>query len=249
MRSLSKVFKDGDIIMGSGYYLIDEGAFRRDAGASPAQEGSGAVSEKREEPLWRSRADAREIIEKAQQISRKILESTVEKAKTEEKNAEEAGYSNGFEAGRQEAANRIKTELEELVTLVDSLDRQKEAILARYQDDLKDLALGIARKIIDTELETGDRAFISMFQKAVQEMNGQEWVKVTVSDFEAAVATSNAEFLRALVRNAKKITIVPVEGAPRGTCVIETPQCIADAGVDTQLARLREAFSDMPVPI
>ncbi len=42
---MSKVFKDGDIIMGSGYYLIDEGAFRRDAGASPAQEGSGAVSE------------------------------------------------------------------------------------------------------------------------------------------------------------------------------------------------------------
>ena len=244
MRSLSEVLKYTNIIEG-GFYSF-ESMSKKVSIVDPSEVLS---SEKYEELLWRARNEAREIVEKADQVSKRLMDNAAQKAKIERKNAQELGYAEGLKKGREEALAMTKTAISELQLLLQSIEKEKEAVLKKHEDDLQELALGIARKVIDSELQKDDKAFLSIYKNAVQELSGQEWVKVSVSEFDKEFATSNSELLKSMVRGAKSIKVIVLEGAPRGTCVVETPQSIADAGVETQIARIKEAFMTLSVPV
>ena len=75
--------------------------------------------------------------------------------------------------------------------------------------------------------------------------NGQERLKVIVSEYEAEFMTSNADTLLKMTRGAKDIEIQVLENAPRGTCIVETPLSIVDASVETQFNRLKDSMVDI----
>jgi flagellar assembly protein FliH len=242
MRSLSKVLKDWEI-------FVEHNPGRKEqkdpAPRFPAQEFLQEAQEEKERILSLAKDEANQIIRQAEAFSQSLLSQAKETIKADRENARKEGYDAGFSRGTEQGENKVKTHLSELCGLLETVESKKEEVLYRHEKDLKDLALLIAKKIIDTELSAGDRAFLSLFKNTVRGFEGQEWVKITVSQQEKNILTSQSELLKSALRGAKEIEITAKPDAPLGTLIIETPHSLVDAGVDTQLGKIKTMFLDV----
>ncbi len=236
MRSLSKVLK-GDCIRLETQARADGGS----AAVSAAKTGD-LKAEQYEKMIWRARMEANKIVSEAEAFYQSVIEQAAVRIFAEEEEARKKGFAEGFRAGEEAALQGIRGKMEELQALIEKIENERESVLTLHEADLKELALTVAEKIIETALTSEEQAFLSIYRNAIQEINGQEWMRLTVSPFEFAFATANAELLKGMVRGAQSIKISVLEDAAPGTCIVETPQSIVDASADTQMSRLREAL-------
>lgn len=239
---MSKIFKDSDVILDKHFLLLDvvlENEENNDVSKIIPYE---KPSKKNTEVIWQARAKAQKIIENANDFAKKIIQNATQKAQKEFERAQKIGYENGYLMGKEKGQAELKEALNEFLMLNCALEKERENILCKYEDELKELALDIAKKVINTELEKDESLFISLYNDAVKQHSEQKWLKVTVSEYEAEFATSNAELLLSMVKGAEDIKFSILANAPRGTCIVETPLSITDTSVQTQLHKLRESF-------
>ncbi len=240
---MSKVFKGECVIVESRCQSLNPGTGKyENEGISGSVSTGDLMTARCEKMIWRARMDANKIIVEAENLSKAMIEQTLEKIKTDHEAAVEEGYNEGLAKGEAVGLEMIRAQLDEIRGLIEEIERQKAQILQVHEEGLKEFSLMLTRKIIDSEMRAGDKAFLSLYKKAVQDLHTQDWVKLTVSSAEEEFATSNAEVLRQMVRGAKNIKISVIENALPGTCIVETPHSIADAGVETQIACLRDTF-------
>ncbi len=207
------------------------------------------IPEKSEKILANARFDARRIIKNANDFAANIVEKASGKVKAEREKARLSGYEEGLAQARQETQASCMQALNELAALVKSVETEKIAILTAQEQKLKELSLAIAEKIIGSEMESNNDLFISLFKNAVKDISGSQWIKVMVSEYEVDFATAYADLLLSMVKDAKEIRIIALENAPRGTLLVETRHSIIDAGVDTQMKRLRRAFNSSELTV
>ena len=242
MRLLSKVFKDSDIVLENYCLVLDN---IQDNGKPFGGAKIVSYDRKPEEILWQAKLKAYKLIENAAEYSNKIIRNADQKAYEELATAQKIGYEEGFKAGKEENEKKMASLISEFKNLIATIEEEKNAILERNETELKDLALNIAKKVVDKELESNQESFLSIYNNAVKHYNGQERLKVIVSEYEAEFMTSNADILLKMTRGAKDIEIQVLENAPQGTCIVETPLSIVDASVETQFNRLKDSMVDI----
>lgn|GEM_PF-3371790 len=241
---MSKIFKDSDVVLDKQqhFLILDVVLESEDCNEALKLLPYDKTQKKNTEALSQARAKAQKIIENANEFAKKIIQNATQKAQKEYEHAQKIGFENGFLEGKQKAENEMKAAMEELITLNAAMEEERKTIICKYEEELKELALDIAKKVINTELEKNDSLFISLYNNAVKQHSEQKWLKVTVSQFEAEFATSNAELLLSMVKGAQDIKFSILANAPRGTCIVETPLSITDTSVQTQLHKLEESF-------
>lgn len=247
MRSLSKVLKHFDVRVGSSFYIAAETpVFDEDfINFKDERIFDRAKAFEQAKSFDQARTDAFEIIAEAEKTAQGIKLSMINKMKTELETAQKNGYEMGFNLGKEEALAQNQETLRELKNLLDTLDMQKTAIINDYGTQIRDLAISIAAKLINKEFDDNNEAFINIYKNAVKDFNNQEWIRITVSDYESEFVTANADLLTSMVKGAKYLDIVKLGGAPRGTCIVETAQGIIDASLEVQIERIREVFAEV----
>jgi len=249
MRSLPKIFKDSDVVLENHCLILDS-----ETKDETSLENYNTIPydmnlKKNTEALWQARLKAQKIIENANGQAKKIIQNAGQKVQTEMERAQKVGYEKGFALGKEKAEENMQSGVDELLDIIKSMEEAKQSILQRCENELKDLALNIAKRIIDTELEKHDSLFLSLYKSAIKQHNEPKWLKVTVSQCEAEFATSNADLLLSMSKGAQDIKFTILENAVRGTCIVETPLSITDASVETQLHKLEEAFGNAEVAL
>ena len=242
MRSLSKILKNTDIKLDSSYQM-------QKIAKKEIQQEEKKVSDqpetvkKKTDYVTQAKVDAYKIVAEAREVAQNIKISTVSRMKIDMEAAQLQGYEEGLKIGRAEAYQENLTVLDELHSLIKSIDEQREAYIKSNEENIKNLVIDIARKLINTEISQDSKAFISLYKNAVQDYSNQEWVKISVADSEYELATASADLLQSLVKGAEYIDVVKLPGAPVGTCVVETASGIADASVESQLTRISDSVA------
>lgn len=245
---MSKVVKHSEVTVSSHTHIEQpeqvgaQEVRHSDAIIDKAPDRTDSVSQTCQKMLAEARFDARRIIKNANDFAANIVAKAEGKIKAEREKARADGYAQGLAQGKKEAQTECTKALGELSALVKSLETEKNAILAEQEHKLKELSFSIAEKIIASEMEVNNELFISLFKNAVKDVGGSQWIKVMVSEYEVDFATAYADLLLSMVKDAKEIKIIALDNAPRGTLLVETRHSIIDAGVDTQMRRLRRAF-------
>lgn len=170
------------------------------------------------------RIDERTLVSRAQEEAQSIREL-----------AAKEGYKNGIEEAH--------TELETLkASLSEFLGSKKEAYDA-LSDDMLELSLEIAKKIIKKEVELSDDILKGVLAEVFDEISSNE-EKITIK-----VAPDEVDFARAsmpdVLKNSAidaKIVIVSDEAIEKGSCVVITSNGVIDANFSTQLAIIQNAF-------
>lgn len=128
--------------------------------------------------------------------------------------------------------------------LIQDLDRGKEALFKQHEQQLVDLSLEIARKVVADRIERDDEAFARIFKKAVEGLSGQKIVRLSVAERQLEFATTHADYLRSMVQDAEKLEIQVIEGAAPGTLIVDTEDESIDASVEKQLDVLEQSVED-----
>lgn len=160
-----------------------------------------------------------------------------------------AGFNKGFEEGKNEGYADYRQKIEELESRLESFihdaEIEKQKLLEKHLEDLKEIALVIGEKIVRTSLRANSDVIKRMIIASTEKLKKSAWAKIYIDSSDGGFSIqSDAGFLKELSYLSDHIKIVVMDGMEPGTCIIERPDEIIDISVGTQLENIREIMNN-----
>lgn len=221
------------------------------------EEEPGPLSEPEENPVSFAQVQAQAIMADAQREAEELKEKARREAEKESEavfaKARENGYQDGYVQGMAQAAAEAAQLREEQAAALEEeihrflqqagmeLDRQ----LDQSVDDLRDLAMAVAEKVVCVSLKSSGDVIARMIQTAIDKRKKKEWVHIYIAECDAKKLTQiPASLSHALSALSDRVRIIPMADDESGTCIIEMPDEIVDASAATQIGNLRTILTD-----
>lgn len=163
----------------------------------------------------------RQIAEEQERLAAERLEAQAERER--------------LQAEAEMAAHRLRHEAVE----------SAEQLIAATQAEVLDLALAVAKRIVQREIERDQEALIGMLAGALQRVRGAGEVTVRVSPNGVAVLAQAEETLDRTALGIDSVTAVADPSLGPGDLIVETNNGTVDARVDEQLALLRQSLGEV----
>ena len=190
--------------------------------------------------------EARNIVNKAKEEA----EFLKEQAKKEGYNegylkAEKEGYNEGYLKAQQNVSEENEIFFNELRKVIERISIEKDEIIKNYKDDLKEVAIAVAEKVIQVSLKSSGDIIERMILSATERLKAKEWAKIYISKNDAEIMLEcDKDIVYTLSHISEHIKVVVMENEKQGTCIIEFPDEIIDASASTQLENIKEILSN-----
>ena len=212
---------------------------------------------KKETPVHYAQLQAELILSKAREEAQQILDQARDQAMAEQEEiragARDEGYREGYAQGiakamddsirdREATAARLEQEVQ---AFLEKASLAREEMILQSQDELLELCLSIAEKVVRVSLRSSSEVVVRMIQTATERMKRQEWVHIYISGCDARqVVQISPALTTTLGALSQHIKVVPMADDEGGTCIVETPEEIVDASVSTQMSNIRDVLYD-----
>jgi flagellar assembly protein FliH len=204
-----------------------------------------------------AKVQADEIVADAKRQAEEILEQARQKGEEEAARAREEahgeGYRQGYGEGLKQAQLENQTKLEQLQReqadqlqrVLEQATQAREEMLQNTQEELRDLSIAIAEKVIHVSLKSSRSVIARMIQASTEKLRRREWVHIYVGGVRAGEAAEiTPDLVTALSGLSEHIKIIPMPEDEPGTCIIEMPDEIIDASASTQIQNIRQLLSE-----
>lgn len=208
-------------------------------------------------PVQYAQLQAELILKQAREEAEELIANARAAAKAEQEEirmgARDEGYREGYAQGiskamedaqrdREAVAERLEKEVQ---AFLEKADMAREEFVRQSQDELLDLCIAVAEKVVRVSLKSSSEVIVRMIQTATERMKRQEWVHIYISgcDTKGAAQISPA-LTTALGALSQHVKIIPMGDDEGGTCIVETPEEIIDASVSTQMTNIRDLLRD-----
>ena len=212
---------------------------------------------KKETPVHYAQLQAELILNQAREEAEQILAQARQRAEAEQEEiragARDEGYREGYAQGiakamddsvrdREATAARLEKEVQ---AFLEKASLAREEMLLQTRDELLELCLSVAEKVLRVSLKSSSEVIVRMIQTATERMKRQEWVHIYISGCDARqLAQISPALTSTLGALSQHIKVVPMGDDEIGTCIVETPEEIADASVSTQMSNIRDVLHD-----
>lgn len=154
------------------------------------------------------------------------------------------GYADGLVKAQAESRGQMEEALEQQAAQVkeflDKATDTRDALLAQVQDELCDLSIAVAEKVIHVSLKSSREVILRMVQMATERLKRREWVRIYIGGCDSReLAQITPELTASLAGLSDHIKLIPMADDESGTCIIEMPDEIIDASASTQLDNLK----------
>ena len=143
-----------------------------------------------------------------------------------ERDAFSKGFAQGERAGAEAAAKRGEAMLRRLTQTLEEITGLREQMIRQTEEQMVQLALGVARRIVHREVTLDKDLLIAMARVALDRLG--ESAKVTVrlnpEDFQATISAQAAAW------HGTHVTVVADARVSRGGCRIDSDFGAIDAG-------------------
>ncbi len=184
-------------------------------------------------------------MEEAKLQALQVVQEAEQEAVVIKEDAMQTGYQEGMERAREEYEAEIKTLKSEVHRLTSMLKKSTDAAYQQIQDSVLDFSLFIAEKVIQTELDRDDQAYLNMVREVIAQVKSDNSIvlRVNGADYDRFFANDADDFVSLLkssgVEIRKDFKMEPAE------CCVETEYGTLRSGVRMQLQKmahlLREA--------
>lgn len=193
------------------------------------------------------------LVQDAIEESERILASAREEAEKIRSDAYEQGFNEGhregMETGRDAAVLAAQAEVrdtlkgyqQDVASALKAIGEERDLSFRNYLEELKNVALAVAEKVIHVSLETSGEIIRRMILTEAEKLKRTEWVRIYIDkmDYERLIEV-DADVAEELSKVTGNVKFVVMEREDSGYVVIETPQEVIDIGVDTQMENIRE---------
>ncbi|HPU45387.1 MAG: hypothetical protein GXX04_10930 [Clostridiaceae bacterium] len=200
---------------------------------------------KAEEIVARARDEAKLIIQEAELEAKRLIEQA--KAQIEEyageieQKAKEEGYRTGESLAQQhyqgllaeaeDFRNRAKTEYEETIRSL--------------EHDIVELAVNIARKVLEAELETSREAILKIAGAAIEACLNRDRILLRVSADDYDYVMENSERIKNMAGDIRALEVRKDQTLTKGSCIVDTGYGMVDGSLETKLEMVEQAFHEL----
>ena len=190
--------------------------------------------------LSRAEDEAERIIAEARQQAAMNLQQNKHRVLAEK----QAGYQEGFREAQVAAQVMYEQQLTQLQKsfreIATELSCKTEQLLNGMEEELLDLSLDIARKVIGLELSRKNKSYRAFLRKALDKLKKQEKATVYLNDREYRLFVASQPEM--FSDESGSIQFVGDDKLAPGSCQIETARGRFDASADVQIERIGKAM-------
>lgn len=186
------------------------------------------------------------------------FEMEIEQLKEEARQAGyELGYQDGYEDGKtkgekeareefQEEYSQLLKKLEdEVLQSITQVEREKQEFLDRHIENLKNISLSVAEKIIQISLKSSEEVIKRMILVATEKTKKKEWAKIYIGTSGQSIQVQgDPNFMKELSNLSENIKVIMMNEQEYGTCIVELPDEIMDISVTTQLENIKDILNN-----
>lgn len=208
-------------------------------------------------PVEYAQIQAESIIAEARAVADEILANVEVEAFDElemlRSGARDEGYRDGYARGMMDAVEQSREEqeayaeslMEQVKEFIESGSRAREQMIAETEEELRDLAIAVAEKVVRVSLKTSSEVIIRMIRSATDKLKRREWVHIYISGCDSqGLAEITPALSMAMSSLSDHVRIIPMKDDELGTCIIETPEEIIDASLSTQVSNIKNLLFD-----
>ena len=186
------------------------------------------------------RKKAEEFLGQASQKAQQIIEN----AYADAEEIKEAARQEGLRQGNAEAQDKLSAQTQKAQDALKKLDAYRQSLFEALEMHVLDLSLDIAQKIINIKLQNDDTTYKELVKKAVDSLKIADHFTLTVSrDEYERFFKDSTDWLRAEI-GCGAYDVAVDHKMPGGTCVVESDNQLVDAGVQTQLDKIRQHLAE-----
>jgi flagellar assembly protein FliH len=198
-----------------------------------------------EEIKRRAEVEAEGIITAAKQTAEETTMSTMTAFEEDRKKAEAEGREVGREEGFTEGQTEVRRLIERTHTVLERAQDKRSEILEETEQQVIDLVLLIARKVIKTISESQRAVVVSNVVQALRKLKGRGNILIRVNLVDVELTTEHIKDFIKITEGAKGIQVVEDSTVDPGGCVIETDFGEINARISSQLAELEDKILAM----
>ncbi|MDY0398858.1 MAG: FliH/SctL family protein [Desulfuromonas thiophila] len=144
-------------------------------------------------------------------------------------------YDEGFAAAEKKLHQQFDSTTKALGDACRQISRAREQILQRSRDDMLELVIAIAQRVIQLEVEERRDLIRFTVEKAIAAAVQAEEFHIRVHPEDMAVVEELKPLFIASLSGLSNIEFVADRSLSRGGCVLESPAGKVDARIETQL--------------
>lgn len=174
--------------------------------------------------------------------SGEFVEAARTKAKEIEEQAFVLGFTQGERAGMESGQKKIEPVLHNFRQALFELEKIKEEIYGKIEQDTVELALAVAKKVVCHEVSTNKEVIISIIKEALKKVVDTEKIKIKINRSDLQFLKQGELPLSDFDEKMANVTLEEDDTILTGGCIIETNFGDIDARVEKQLQIVEEAF-------
>lgn len=176
---------------------------------------------------------ASELLEKTEQECQKKIERTKKNCQNLRKQAKDAGHLEG---------------LDQFTEHVLYFEKQIKLIRHETQQQILNLALKAAKKIVNKEIELNPDSIVDIVKGVLRPVTQYSRIKIYVNKEDKDFLEREKENLKQIFDRIESFSIVERDDVEKGGCLIETEAGIINASLDNQWRSLEAAFEAFNKP-
>lgn len=166
---------------------------------------------------------------------RNLISRAHEEANTIKENAVKEGFEHGLTSSKSEI-ERINQTLAEFLNA-------KEDALIMATDEIVEIAIKVAEKIIKTEVACDETIILNIVSDVLKSLGKDETnIIVKTNPTDTQVVRENLPKIFPFGDTSAKIVVMEEENVEWGSCIVQTNNGIVDAQFSTQIEILRKAL-------
>ena len=189
--------------------------------------------------------EAERLIDAASEEAARIAEESSEAFEKGKKEAEEQGQLSGREAGYAEGKAEVDRLIQRVQTVLERANNRRAEILLETEQEIVDLVLLIARKVVKVITENQRDVILSNVTQALRKIKGRGNVIIRVNTADLKLTSEHTKEFIQRMEGVNTIQVAEDSTVDQGGCIIETDFGEIDARIASQLAELETKILDM----
>jgi len=193
------------------------------------------------ELLGTARQEAEKIIRNSREEAQALIEGGREKLRE----IEEEAYAKGWQEGTKAAREEYEAKLREADVMLEKAQEEKWQVVAGSEEEIVRLAVAVARKVINREMETNPEIVVDMVKRAIQKATDREELTVRVNPDNLDVTINARDDISQQVKGIRKLKVLADPAIAPGGCVVESHNGTVDARIERQMNEIEQALMEV----
>ncbi len=199
------------------------------------------INEAREE----AERQAELIISEARMEASQLMEEAEAEINERIALAEEEARSSGYQIGLEEARMQYEALLQEAAEIRQQAQAEYQEFARNIEANAVKMILDIAKKVVSEEIHLNKEHLLVLVRQAFERCTSRESIVLKVSSEDYDFMIENKEKLLAMLGGMENLDIRKDFSLSCGACIVETPFGTIDAGIQTKLRKIEEAFEQL----